>query len=286
MPSGSIPDLETDSISFLGHYKVSDSEISGSFDPTEMQFETDTNARLQPQRTDVYDNGIEMKFDDTLVNNTITLRAGNQNHKWVTAHIKDYTSDGGGEFTQDGTDITDVSKFSYQRNSKSNLEGEYDLMPWTDYRNGYDSSQNSLFSVIKEGLLSSNFWDRSNLKLENSGIYNYSVSNNNQKTSIFGSHRGSNRRGKTYGFSYTDNTTIHRAYLVGSARNYEYDDLRLYMNGEQAYNFYHTNNNTTSYFTNDITKIVQTNKQFELDIRISDAFDMTGISIYFIVLWS
>lgn len=130
MPNGPIPDLDTDNTSFLAHYQVKGSEIDGSFNSEQIQFETDSDARLKPQSTDVYDNGIEMKVDDTLTNNTITLRAGNQNHKWVTAHLQDY--DNGGGFTQNGTDITDVSEFSYIKyNNKSDLdlEGEYGLVP-------------------------------------------------------------------------------------------------------------------------------------------------------------
>lgn len=102
MPSGSIPELNTDDTSFLAYYQVTDSEIDGSFNSEQIQFETDSSARLQPQSTDVYDNGIEMVVDDTLVNNTITLRAGNQNHKWVTAHLKDYTSENGGRNRHNG----------------------------------------------------------------------------------------------------------------------------------------------------------------------------------------
>lgn len=281
MPSGPIPDLDKDNASFLAYYQVTDK--SGTFNPEQVQFETNSDARFQPQSTNVYDNGIEMKVDDTSTNNTITLRAGNENHNWVTAHLQDYTSDNnnGGEFTQNGTNITDVSEFTYTQN-RSDLEGEYGLMPWFDYDTGYDSSQNCLFDIIEKVLSSTSFWTQSNLKLENSGIYNYSVSNDNQKTSIFGSHRGTETGSsrKTYGFSYTDNTNIHRAYLVGSCDN-DHMEIDIYMNGNKAYRIHHED---TAYFANNITEKVKRDKHFEFEFHNKSYH--YGVSFYVIVVWS
>lgn len=286
MATGSIPNLNTDNVSFLAHYQVSDDEIKTgeSFNPEDLQFETDPDARLQPQSTDVYDNGIEMKVDDKFINDTITLRAGNKNHKWVTAHLKDYTNDNGGLFTSNGTDITDVSEFSYTSN-KSDIVGEFGLMPWADYGNLYDSSQNSIFNLIKKGLSSSSFWNQSNLTLENSGIYNYTVSNNNQKTSIFGGHFDKYNSGESYGFSYTDSTTIHKAYLVGSCRiTGDYVNVDVDMNGKRAYTM--SNNGSRLYFSNNVTKIVDDKKQFEIDYYVNYDSDHRGLSAYFVIVWS
>jgi hypothetical protein len=279
MPSSPIPDLDTDNTSFLAYYQVTDK--NGKFNSEQLQFETDMNARFQPEPADVYDNGIEMKVNDTYTNNKITLRAGNENHNWVTAHLKDYTSDNGGTFTQDGTDITDVSKFTYTTN-KSDLEGEYGLMLWSDYNTGYDSSQNSLFNLIEKALTNASFWNRSNLKLENSGIYNYSVSDPNQKTSIFGSHRNQNYNGsrETYGFSYTDNTNIHRAYFVGSCNN-KYRGFDINMNGNNAYKI---PEDYTVYFANNITEIVKSDKDFKFEFHNKDIHK--GVSFYCIIVWS
>lgn len=285
MPSKPIPDLNTDNTSFLAHYQVTDKD--GTFEPEQIQFETESSARFQPQSTDVYDNGIEMKVDDTFTNNTITLRGGNENHNWVTAHLKDYTSENGGAFTQDGTDITDVSNFSYTGN-KSNLEGEYGLMPWGHYKKGYDSSQNSLFDVIQKSLSNAGFWNRSSLKLENSGIYNYSVSKENpsienQKTSIFGSNRDRGENGKTYGFSYTDSTTIHRAYLAGSFETITDYNLDLKINGRKVYQ---VEDGKKYYFAHNITNIVDNQKQFEVSYILNREQNYEGISLYCIVVWS
>lgn len=116
-----IPDLNTDEVSFLAYYELDDSEIESgkSFEPTQLNFGTGTNTRYNTPNSTTYDNGYRLKIEDDLMGSTITLRAGNYDHKWITAHLSDYSSEGGGTFTGEGSDL---STYSYT-NTRSSLSG-------------------------------------------------------------------------------------------------------------------------------------------------------------------
>lgn len=272
---GPIQDLNTNNVSFLAYYPVDEIKTGMSFNPEDLQF-GDSDGRLQPQKTYLYDNAIKIEINDTYADNTITLRAGNDDHKWVTAHLDSYSSDNGGEFTHDSTGITDPTNFQYY-GDPSSLKGAYDLMPWTIADSGYDSSQNTLFNVINETLSRSDFWDRSSLDTSKSGIYNYDAESDN--ISIFGAHGGRGDGKGTYGFSYTDSTRIHSAYFVGSIQELEVDELTIYVDGTRIYNSV-----TDGYFANNITKIVDNQKQFTF--KATDTQNRTALSSYCIVSWS
>lgn len=235
-----------------------------------MNFGTGTNTRYNTPNSTTYDNGYRLKIEDDLMGSTITLRAGNYDHKWITAHLSDYSSEGGGTFTGEGSDL---STYSYT-NTRSSLSGEFDLMPWKDYNTVYEPSENTLFNVIRKGLSSTDFWTQSSLTLSNSGLYNYSVTDQYQQTSIFCSQHNDDN-----GISFTDVTTIHKAYIVGTAySNYRKQNNNFYINDDLAVNM---PSNDTSYYSLDITDILINNKQLNVIHNSTKR-----ASYYCIIVWS
>lgn len=281
-----VPSLNTDNISFVSYYNLSSSDdikSNENFNAEELYFGPERYDRYRTITTkpaSIYDNGIQFKVEDTLINKEITIRAGND--KWITAHMSDYSDKNGGEFTHNGTNITDVSNFNYQIDNKSNLNGEYDIMPWTDKDKAYDFSKNTLFSAIEKSLLTTSFWKRSSLKYDKAGIYNYTVPNN-QEISVFSSHEYEPYEVKTYGLSFTDNTVIHKAYLVGTIQTY-YQPTRLDINGSQAMDMPDRDGYTNYYFTLNIKELLKNNKQ--LSVSVYHDLNPFYSSIYCIIIWS
>lgn len=265
-----IPDINTDNVSFLAYYNLSNSEIDGNFEPTQLNFGSSNNSTYSTPESTTYDNGYELIVEDHRVNQTITVRAGNKDYKWITAHIQDYTSQNGGEFTGSGTDI---NSYGYQGN-KSGLDGEYDLMPWTDlYNSLYEPTENILFAVIEKCLSSTDYWTQTSLKLENTGLYNYTVADQAQETSIFCGDDSSDR-----GMSFTDVTTIHKAYLVGATEAQHKYDNRLYINDTEAHK---SNDDADAYFAYDVTDILANEKQLKVGVTRTP-----NAKYYCIVVWS
>lgn len=265
-----IPDLNTDNVSFLGYYQPQNSEIDGTFKPTELNFSTSTNGRFDTPSSETYDNGYKLTIEDDKINSTITLRAGNDDHKWITAHIKDYSSENYGNFTGEGTDF---STYDYT-GSSSDLYGEYDLMPWDDTNNLYEPSENALFNVIRKGLSSTDYWNQTSLTLSNAGIYNYAVPYESQQTSIFCSKNSADN-----GFSFTDVTTIHRAYIIGkSYSDFFRHNNKLYINDTVAVNI---PNRSTKYYALDIKDILKNDKQLSIKHNGTER-----ASYYCIIVWT
>jgi hypothetical protein len=268
-----IPDLNTDEVSFLGYYQLKDSEIDGDFKPTELNFPTATNGRYDTPSSETYDNGYKLTIKDNKINSTITLRAGNTGHKWITAHIKDYSNENFGSFTGKGTDL---STYDYTR-TESDLSGEYDIMPWNDRNNLYEPDENTLFNVIRKGLYSTDYWTQNNLTLSNTGIYNYSVADESQQTSIFCSKENSDNS-----FSFTDVTTIHRAYIVGKSwGSYRRNDHTLYINDSKGVSLPSNDGRNYSFALN-IKEILKNNKQLSVKMSGSNVIS----SYYCIIVWS
>lgn len=265
-----IPDLNTSSISFLGYYEVQDSEIKSgeSFDPTKLNFGTDVYDRYDTHSAVTYDNAYKFELEDEHMNSTITLRAGNHNHKWITAHIKDYSSQNGGEFTGEGTDLSTYS----EKNPDNLAGGQYDLMPWNIRGNWelFEPIENSLHSAIKRSLNSTSFWSRSKdnwrdstLNTDNTGLYDYSVGGNHN-ISIFGS-KGSD---ETCSIAFTPSTTIHKGYVAGVSNG----NSNNWINEEYIGDLYS--------YTFDVTDILVNDKE----IKLRD--QETHPVFYVIVVWS
>ena len=211
-----VPDIKSSNTSFLAYYNLQDSELDGEFKPTELNFGTDMYSRFSTGEGTVYDNGYEFTFEDSLINSTITIRAGNDNHRWITAYIKNYNN--GGDFTGEGSDL---STYSY---SNDTTGGEYDIMPWRN-SNAYKPTENSLFTAIEKCLINTEYWTRSEINIDNAGLYDYSIDNVAQQISIFSHGQG------TAGVSFTDKTTIYKAYIAGFGdtdyQNWNYLDFSI-----------------------------------------------------------
>jgi len=264
-----IPDLNSDNISFLGYYEVQDSEIKSgkSFNPIDLNFATDLRDRYDTHSGDTYDNAYKFKLEDEHMNSTITIRAGNHEDKWITAHIKDYSSQNGGEFVGSGTDLS-----NYDEKNPDELSGQYDLMPWS-VRNDwelFEPIENSLHSAIKRSLNSTDFWTESEdnwrdsrLKTNNTGLYDYSVGGDHN-ISIF----CSKGRDGTSSIAFTPTTTIHKGYITGVSNG----NSNNHINEE-----YIGDNYSYAY---DVTDILVNDK--EIKFREQKGYPV----FYIIVVWS
>lgn len=276
-----IQDLNTDNVSFLGYYKVPDSEIKSgeSFKASKLNFGSNMYSRYSTSGGSQYDNGYKFTIEDSYINSKITVRAGNPDHKWITAHIKNYNDINGGKFTGSATDLTQFSA----KGDSSFFEGEYDIMPWMDDNNLYDFSENTLFASIRKCLLSTDFWNQNELTSKNAGLYNYSVGDNAQKTSIFGDSKDSES-----GLSFTNETTIHNAYLVGTTTYYGDSALGFQINKTEVFN---ANNGNQKYYAYDITQILKNDEDNEIHIRQNrdnyrSTYTYTTSPYYCIIVWS
>lgn len=256
-----VSDIDPSKTSFLAYYNLQDSELNGNFIPSELNFGSEMFSRFSTGAGTVRDNGYEFTIDDDQMNSTINIRAGNDSHKWITAHIKNYQN--GGDFTGSGADVS-----SYSRGSTTG--GEYDLMPW---RGGtlYEPTENSLFTAIKKCLSNTDYWTATELNLDNAGLYNYSVSDESQQISIFGATPGS-----TKGVSFTDTTTIYKAYIAGNVDT-ERSGSSFYINGTRGFG---VGDYSGMRFALDVTDIVSGGN--EINVLASGG----SYSYYLIVVWS
>lgn len=261
-----VPNIKPSDTSFLAYYNLQDTELNGEFNPTELNFGTDMYTRFSTGEGTVYDNGYKFTLEDTLMNSTITIRAGNDGHRWVTAHIKNYNN--GGDFTGKGADL---STYSYSNDTNG---GEYDIMPWKN-STVYEPTENSLFTAIKKSLINTDYWTRSELNMDNAGMYDYSVDDLSQQISIFSSDLG------TSGLAFTDNTTIYKVYIVGYVKAGDNNDgSDLAINGTKCFGIY---NKARMRFALDVTEIVEEDN--ELNLLVSKIDEAIG-SYNCIVVWS
>lgn len=275
---GKIPDLNTDNVSFLAYYEVSDTEVDG-FDSESLNFPSDMDGRYDTGGTVQYENGYKFTIDDSYINSTITLRVGNDDHKWITAHIKNYNDINGGKFTGDSTDIK-----NFTGDDESFFKGEYDLMPWMNRDDIYDPTENTLFAAIEKSLSSTDFWNRSNLKLENAGLHNYSVNQSqSHEISIFGDGGDSES-----GLSFTSETQIHRAYLVGKPY---YDGDKDYILSVNETEILHGFNEFGTTYAFNIKPLLANSSSNEIQIKqVEDnskqIYDSAVSPYYCIIVWS
>lgn len=262
-----VPDIDPSKTSFLAYYNLQDSELSGNFIPSELNFGTDMFTRFSTGPGTVYDNGYEFTIDDNLMNSTINIRAGNDSHKWITAHIKNYQN--GGDFTGAGDDVS-----SYSRGSTTG--GEYDIMPWKN-ATVYKPTENSLFAAIKKSLSNTDYWTRSELNISNAGLYDYSTPDESQQISIF-----SGGIARTTGLAFTDTTTIHKAYISGFANVTGTTDRSKFLINETE--CFRVDGGGSMRFALNVTSLLS--KVDELDLSLTRYnFDESG-SYFLIVVWS
>lgn len=263
-----VPDIDPSKTSFLAYYNLQDSELSGNFIPSELNFGSEMFTRFSTGAGTVRDNGYEFTIDDDLMNSTINIRAGNDNHKWITAHIKDYQN--GGDFTGAGDDPSSYSK------SNDTNGGEYDIMPWKN-SSVYKPTENSLFAAIKKSLSNTDYWTRSELNISNTGLYDYSTPDESQQISIFSANIG-----RTTGLSFTDTTTIHKAYISGYSETDDNSDRSRFLINETE--CFRVVDGRSMKFALNVTSLLS--KVDKLDLYLTrDGNESIG-SYYCIVVWS
>lgn len=182
-----LPDLDKSSISFVAFWNAIDQGGVTSIDPEE----TTSNANMVSYT--LYDNGLTGVYDAPHLSRDISFRV--KSDGWMVAYIDRRES------------------FGKDQGSKSNIEGPWGVVQWSDIHGNSDSVQNTLERAIYDLHLEFSNSDSMSYASADVGLYNYeydtatTLSHLSSRVSG-GGNRGSYNYDESAGFTYSSSTDI------------------------------------------------------------------------------
>lgn len=268
-------DPSKNNVSWFAHYNLPITDI----DPLKLNNSSNGGTMT------CYDNGVEFNYSDSLVGRDFTIRAAPSG--WITAHM-DYI---GGNFTQDTQNKKDMSSY-YSTSNRSSLNGDYDLIGWTEPGNVYKTNENRLFLAIKDSLKELDKWSQFEYEPNDIKIYNYQYDSNVNVT-IFGSSEyisSFNKNEKENSVVYSDTTTVLKSYIVCSLQKTDrYNSSNLYIkdSNDNRVNAGGVSSSGTKYIAIDYTELLNETQNIDTVLSIDNTahgMNSSG-SVYAMVIW-